>query len=500
MMWDAAARQVRSARRQDPHGHAAREPALERQRRAVDHRRHHRRRRMEGPSRRAHVISSAPIRELVGSIHPQPACKAAADKLRYRDFLTVALIVDKPDLFPDNWIYIHEPSVKVGRIQNFRSWSPEMVPDEQARLPRPGIFLLRGRRAVDRLRRGADRARQEGAGHIGLAAEDEVKDGCVVRQKKAYPVYDEGYKAERRDDPHRAGREVPDAASRRPQRHAQVQQPGPRHDDGHADRQEHHAGATVYDVWNVNEDAEYHEAGDAGAAGGARQRAPGADARGVRGKVRCPREARTNYSISVLSGATGLGAARAAAFALHPGRHAGPQTGFSHLSAAGRLRLRPSLRPSWLCRWSRAQLRSVAALRVRRRRNGKSEPRLLTNLLASGLVGAVITTAVIALATDVGVSTALCRRSGGIISFAVVLAVRRSVVLAARELAPASACADLARPGCSPGLSMFAASCRHRHGLLNLARGGRRLAPRTAQSSAPGAIAWCAPNRCTILP
>ena len=59
-----------------------------------------------------HVISSAPIRELVAFVHPTPACAAAAEKLRYRDFITVALIVDKPDLFPDNWIYIHEPSVQ----------------------------------------------------------------------------------------------------------------------------------------------------------------------------------------------------------------------------------------------------------------------------------------------------------------------------------------------------------------------------------------------------
>ena len=80
-----------------------------------------------------HVISSAPIRELVHSFTTKPACAAAADKLRYRDFITVAIVVNKPDLFPDNWIYIHEPSVKVGRIQNFRSWSPEMVPDENSR-------------------------------------------------------------------------------------------------------------------------------------------------------------------------------------------------------------------------------------------------------------------------------------------------------------------------------------------------------------------------------
>ncbi|MGB4865429.1 MAG: NAD(P)/FAD-dependent oxidoreductase, partial [Hyphomicrobium sp.] len=77
------------------------------------------------------VISSAPIRELVHSFTEKPACVEAANKLRYRDFITVAVVVDKPDLFPDNWIYIHEPSVKVGRIQNFRSWSPEMVPNEK---------------------------------------------------------------------------------------------------------------------------------------------------------------------------------------------------------------------------------------------------------------------------------------------------------------------------------------------------------------------------------
>ena len=53
----------------------------------------------------------------------------AAEQLKYRDFLTVCLIVNQSDLFPDNWIYVHDPSVKVGRIQNFKNWSPDMVPD-----------------------------------------------------------------------------------------------------------------------------------------------------------------------------------------------------------------------------------------------------------------------------------------------------------------------------------------------------------------------------------
>ena len=76
------------------------------------------------------VISSAPLRELVHSIQPAFPDKAlqAASLLGYRDFITVILILPDKGIFSDNWIYIHDPSVKVGRIQNFKSWSPEMVP------------------------------------------------------------------------------------------------------------------------------------------------------------------------------------------------------------------------------------------------------------------------------------------------------------------------------------------------------------------------------------
>jgi protoporphyrinogen oxidase len=77
------------------------------------------------------VISSLPLRNTVGMSEPRPAPEvmAAAKGLRYRDFLTVAVVLNGEDLFPDNWIYIHDPNVNVGRIQNFRSWSPAMVPD-----------------------------------------------------------------------------------------------------------------------------------------------------------------------------------------------------------------------------------------------------------------------------------------------------------------------------------------------------------------------------------
>jgi hypothetical protein len=77
-----------------------------------------------------HVISTLPLRNLVRrSSRPAPRRRAArGDGLRYRDFLVVALILDQEDLFPDNWIYIHTPGVKVGRIQNFNNWSAAMVP------------------------------------------------------------------------------------------------------------------------------------------------------------------------------------------------------------------------------------------------------------------------------------------------------------------------------------------------------------------------------------
>ncbi|MDX2201910.1 MAG: NAD(P)/FAD-dependent oxidoreductase [Hyphomicrobiaceae bacterium] len=211
-----------------------------------------------------HVISSAPIRELVHSIGPAPQCTTAADSLRYRDFLTVALIVEKPDLFPDNWIYVHEPAVKVGRIQNFRSWSPEMVPDEKLACLGLEYFCFEG----DGLWNSSDAdlialAKKELA-QIGLAREDEVKDGCVVRQKKAYPVYDDSYKVH-----------VEEIRSELADKYPTLHLVG-RNGMHKYNNQDHAmmtamltvkniiAGETLFDVWNVNEDAEYHEAGASG--------------------------------------------------------------------------------------------------------------------------------------------------------------------------------------------------------------------------------------------
>jgi protoporphyrinogen oxidase len=211
------------------------------------------------------VISSAPIRELAHSFVEKPKCVTAADKLRYRDFLTVALIVEKPDLFPDNWIYIHEPSVKVGRIQNFRSWSPELIPNTTQSCLGLEYFCFEG----DGLWASTDAelialATKELA-EIGLVTADDIKDGCVVRQKKAYPVYDDSYKAnvetirselaEKYPSLHLVGRNGMHKYNN--QDHAMM--------TSMLTVQNIIAGEKVFDIWNVNEDAEYHEAGDSGA-------------------------------------------------------------------------------------------------------------------------------------------------------------------------------------------------------------------------------------------
>ncbi len=141
-------------------------------------------------------ISSMPIRTLIRKLEPKPPKKIlkAAEKLKYRDFLIVALIIDKRELFPDNWIYIHDPAVKLGRIQNFKNWSLAMVADESKTCLGLEYFCFEG----DNLWETADEdlielGKRELA-QIGLAEKSDVIDGKVVRVPKAYPVYDGEYK------------------------------------------------------------------------------------------------------------------------------------------------------------------------------------------------------------------------------------------------------------------------------------------------------------------
>lgn len=143
-----------------------------------------------------HFISSMPIPELVRAMDP-PAPEAillAASRLRYRDFLIVTLILDDPDPFPDNWIYIHSPEVKVGRIQNFRSWSPDMVPDPDRSSIGMEYFCNQGdaiwTMSTEDLVAMASRELEQ----LGLAKVTSVVDGTVIRQPLAYPVYDGDYR------------------------------------------------------------------------------------------------------------------------------------------------------------------------------------------------------------------------------------------------------------------------------------------------------------------
>lgn len=143
-----------------------------------------------------HVVSTIPLRSLVGVLDPPapPEVAEAGDGLRYRDFMLVALMLDGEDLFPDNWIYIHTPGVKVGRIQNFNNWSQAMVPYEGRTCLGMEYFCFVG----DELWNSPDEdliAMAERELHaLGLAPDAPVVDGTVVRVQKAYPVYDSEYR------------------------------------------------------------------------------------------------------------------------------------------------------------------------------------------------------------------------------------------------------------------------------------------------------------------
>lgn len=210
------------------------------------------------------VISSAPLRELVTDYLPpfSYAAKQAAKQLKYRDFLIVVLILKDKQQFNDNWIYIHDPLVDVGRIQNFKSWSEEMVPNPDTCCYGMEYFCFED----DSIWNASDddlikKATQELI-HIGLAQTEDILDGCVVRQVKAYPVYDEVYKANvniiREDIEkhfpglHLMGRNGMHKYNN--QDHAMM--------TAMLSVKNILAGERLFDVWNVNQDAEYIEAGE----------------------------------------------------------------------------------------------------------------------------------------------------------------------------------------------------------------------------------------------
>jgi protoporphyrinogen oxidase len=205
------------------------------------------------------LISSAPMAELLQMMQPPVPEEVldAAQGLRYRDFLTVALVVPESAGFPDNWIYIHSPGVRVGRIQNFGSWSPYMVKDGRTCL---GLeyFVTEG---DDLWTMGDDElvalATKELA-ELEIADADQVERGYVVRVPKAYPVYDEDYRAN------------VDVLRHWIKSHAANVHPVGRNGMHKYNNQDHSmltamltvetiAGEADHDVWQVNVEEDYHE-------------------------------------------------------------------------------------------------------------------------------------------------------------------------------------------------------------------------------------------------
>jgi protoporphyrinogen oxidase len=218
-----------------------------------------------------YVLSSTAIAKLIPAIAPPLPAEAlqAATSLKYRDFITVVLILKDQNKFDDNWIYIHDPSVKVGRVQNFKSWSPYMVPDASMACYGLEYFCFEGdgmwTSTDDELIALGTREIEQ----IGLAKGQEITDGYVVRQRKAYPVYDHFYA------------DNIEIIKKHLKNYPGLYLMG-RNGMHKYNNQDHSmmtamlaakniiAGEELFDLWNVNQDAEYHESGQRGAHEGGR--------------------------------------------------------------------------------------------------------------------------------------------------------------------------------------------------------------------------------------
>jgi protoporphyrinogen oxidase len=152
---------------------------------------------VEGPSgavslAACSVVSTIALRDLVPALVPAlaPEVAQAARGMRYRDFVQVALVLDGPDPFPDTWLYLHDPDIRAGRVQNFRAWSPELVPAADRSCVGVEYFCSVG----DDLWRRSDgelvALAEEELRRLGLSGRRRVVTGHVVRMRDAYPVYD----------------------------------------------------------------------------------------------------------------------------------------------------------------------------------------------------------------------------------------------------------------------------------------------------------------------
>lgn len=143
-----------------------------------------------------HFISSIPLSHLIRFLDPSPPkeIQAAADALRYRDLITVNLILNRADIFPDNWIYVHNPDVQVARIQNYKNWSSDMVPDPDHTVLGLEYFCSYGDKIWSLTDDDLVKLAQADLEATGLAGSTDFLDGLVFRERYAYPMYNGEYR------------------------------------------------------------------------------------------------------------------------------------------------------------------------------------------------------------------------------------------------------------------------------------------------------------------
>ncbi|MEO7932251.1 MAG: NAD(P)/FAD-dependent oxidoreductase [Chthoniobacterales bacterium] len=208
-------------------------------------------------------IISMPLRDTVLAFDPplSEAAQAAAKRLTYRDFLTVALMLKRTELFPDNWIYVHDPGVKLGRIQNFNNWSMDLVADKSTTCLGLEYFCFEGDDVWTQSDASLIALGKRELVQLGLARADDFLDGCVVRMEKSYPVYGPGYN----EDVRIIREELTQLTNI---------QPVGRNGMHKYNNQDHSMMTAIlaaknitsgghFNIWKVNTDAEYHEEGNA---------------------------------------------------------------------------------------------------------------------------------------------------------------------------------------------------------------------------------------------
>jgi protoporphyrinogen oxidase/predicted dehydrogenase len=207
------------------------------------------------------VVSSIPLSDLVLSLEPRApeAVRAAARRLRYRDLVLVALMTTEAEPFPDNWIYLHDPDTRAGRVQNYGAWSNGMV--------RPGTtclgveyFCFKGDDIWNMPDEQAVELAKTELARIGLIDPTKVVDGVKVLVPRAYPMYDGAYE------------EAVDTIRDYLAGFANLQTCG-RNGLHRYNNQDHSmwtammatlnvVDGAAHDVWNVNTDSLYLEEGD----------------------------------------------------------------------------------------------------------------------------------------------------------------------------------------------------------------------------------------------